>query len=553
MVSPLSAFDRFVIVSVKDADFDVSQTRFFTTSDYPLQTHTPLGDERAVKYFYVFSDKLSTPIICAWLNSQWLSVHGLIESNPGPPTDCKSPYEARGIKILHVNGQSIDNSNKILKIKTFLNQMHGPTILAITESWLKDSEASSTATVIPGYELHRFDTPRPRSRSIAVYVPNQIELSKTSSKHDINSNRVWIQFTYKGMKISLGIIYRRPSATTKFFDKLQVEAAKHLSPDSHSILVGDFNIDVSVDSTDVLQTHLINALSGLDLNQIVHAPTRIGKYTCKETGHVRFTQKTIDHVYINPKLTDLEIEHININAHIGDHSLVGIVVIEKASVPSKHTHTSIIIPNIKKVSPYELDWRLSEEKWTEVYTSATCDEMAEKFHKTLIDNMYLCAPPGKILTCGCTKNPPGASKPWYNNQLLHKRKELDTFYASYALDPQNEIDEWIYKKARNDYFALLDDKEQQFYALKYEKAERDTREIWRVNNEVMGRSKPAPTPIEVIEDEQGGCITDTKQISNAFNQHFAEVGLEFSRSAKSQLDPRIMSPSQIDALISPTF
>lgn len=465
---------------------------------------------------------------------------GLVDRNPGPvEMEIDDPYRLDGIKLIHVNGQSIEKQSKVLKVKALLSHLRGPTVLAITESWLKEDDMNTTVFNIPGYRLIRFDTPRPRSRSIAIYFPNQLELQSSSSKYDKGSNRVWLEFAYKSHPITVGVIYRRPQAALSFFDILEKEATKHLKLDRMCMLTGDFNVDATPHARDPLLAKLEMALDGLGLMQIIHAPTRIAKYTNRQTGQMRVTKTIIDHVYVNEKFGNLRVYPVNVDAGIADHRAVGLVAnIGRMGHDPTHQHTYILSPDLTKVSPYELDWRLSEESWAEVYTSTSTDNMAERFHEVLMRNVLLCAPLGKQYTCGCVGQMREGLQ-WYSAQLGRLRKDRDEYLSAYNQDRTDEVQEWIYKTARNEYTMKLDEAEKKYYESKYTATVGDPKATWKVNDEILGKQTVGTDRIDVIEDTEGRNITIPSKVANTFNSAFASVGIKSSETAVTDLPENV--------------
>ena len=53
---------------------------------------------------------------------------------------------------------------------------------------------------------------------------------------------------------------------------------------------------------------------------------------------------------------------------------------------------------------------------------------------------------------------------------------------------------------------------------------KNSKEIWKVINEVSSRRKNRSTNIPSVKTEFGSVITEAKEISEAFNNHFVEIG-----------------------------
>jgi hypothetical protein len=478
------------------------------------------------------ASKHSIPIVtlCTWLDRDWLSLTGQIEANPGPVLSAvDQTHDLSGLKILHVNGQGIRSGEKVVRIKALLNDFKSPSILAITESGLRAEDSQTSIFNIPGYVLHRFNTPKPFSRSIAVYVPNELTFIGASSKHDAWSNRVWMQIKYRKIVISLGFIYRRPQTSVAFFDCLAMDLAEQIKSSSTFILLGDFNVNIFRDSIDPLRKKLDEAISGLELTQVIEQPTRIARYTDRQTGLIRWTRTLLDHVYVNAKARQLKISPININAEIADHNLVGVVISSKLEVNVPHEHKFEMRHDLNKINSDELSWRLSEERWQNVFGCSNSNEMADQFHKTLNENINACAPLRKFFTCGCRQMKFGRD-PWYTKELKKLRQEKDAFYKEFSCEPDNEILEWIYKTARNNYTRKLFEAEKAYFAKRYQRAAGDIKKTWKVSNEVMGKTGKKTDKISSLI-VGSKVVKEPLQIASAFNNFFIKIGLSSSSKA----------------------
>ena len=117
-------------------------------------------------------------------------------------------------------------------------------IICVTKSWLENS-ISDGMVQLDGY-LPPFRKDRDvRYGGVAVYVSNNISVSKVPEleQHDIEC--IWLLITLKGTKLLLGTFYRAPGANAKVhyflssFSDMIDKVTRHKP--STVIITGDFN------------------------------------------------------------------------------------------------------------------------------------------------------------------------------------------------------------------------------------------------------------------------------------------------------------------------
>ena len=145
-------------------------------------------------------------------------------------------------------------------------------IICVTKSWL-DNTFPDGMVQLDGY-LPPFRKDRDvRYGGVAVYVSNNISVSRVPEleQHDIEC--IWLLITLKGTKLLLGTFYRAPGANaakvnyylSSFSDMID-KVTRHKP--SNVIITGDFNDRCQ------LGLQLYNLLNSHNLVQVIDKPTR---------------------------------------------------------------------------------------------------------------------------------------------------------------------------------------------------------------------------------------------------------------------------------------
>ncbi|KAM5170538.1 uncharacterized protein ACMZJ9_003441 [Mantella aurantiaca] len=148
-------------------------------------------------------------------------------------------------------------------------------LLAITETWIQDSDTASPAALCHG-GLHWTHSPRsggqkgggvgillsPQSRFQILPSPPSLSLPSFES-HCIR--------LFSPAPLRIAVIYRPPGPISRFLNDFSAWLPYFLSSEIPTIILGDFNIPVNVNSSATAQ--LLKLTTSFDLTQCIHSPT----------------------------------------------------------------------------------------------------------------------------------------------------------------------------------------------------------------------------------------------------------------------------------------
>ena len=151
--------------------------------------------------------------------------------------------------------------------------VHKPDIVAIVETWLCP-DISDQEICIPGYHLFRLDRNR-HGGEVLLYVRDCLTAEVLPCDQANQLELLPIVIHYFGCKFFISVFYRPPNSPTSIFDTLFCTLASLNVPSfSHSVLVGDFNVNM-LDSSHHLYHKVHSLLDYFNFTQVVSEPTHL--------------------------------------------------------------------------------------------------------------------------------------------------------------------------------------------------------------------------------------------------------------------------------------
>ena len=145
--------------------------------------------------------------------------------------------------------------------------------------------------------------------------------------------------------------------------------------------------------------------------------------------------------------------------------------------------------------------------------------MLEKMHVNAALDYFM-----NLFSAVCDKHAPikkltvrSLKAPWLDEELRNLMRERDLLKRS-AIMSGNVADWQAYRSLRNIITKLNRRKKKYYYHSKFEECHGDSKKLWRVLNDAMGRSKMAKTPSFI--ELNGEFITKPSDIANYFNNYF---------------------------------
>ena len=270
-----------------DKDIDGSDSKSYTTGISYLDT----------------SSQLNTSL-CSTENINSISCKNDASPETGISINTDLIFRSRGLHLCNLNIRHLVPKLDELRISMTHNQC--PDIFGICETFLTHS-VSDEQLKLEGFDLIRKDrseTQNKTGRGIILYFRKSINCKRGCEIEASNIETLWVEISLPNAKpFLICTVYRPPSSNSEWIDQFEEELSIVQATGLKVILMGDFNIDITVHSNQKCQ-HLVDLF---DLSQMIREQTRV-----TET-----TSTIIDHVYTSHP--DNIIESFVSPYYISDH------------------------------------------------------------------------------------------------------------------------------------------------------------------------------------------------------------------------------------------
>ncbi|XP_049767949.1 uncharacterized protein LOC126101318 [Schistocerca cancellata] len=245
-------------------------------------------------------------------------------------------------------------------------------VICITEHWLSKEEIQSTS--IPRYSLTSFYCRNFSTHGgTAIFVKDQIKFSEVGLNEQIalSEDKEFELSMVKLPELNYIIInvYRAPSSNIpNFMTKLEVLLNSVSSLNMRIILCGDFNIDLSKNSSAKLD--LLNMTKSFNMIPTILSPRR-------STEH---TDSIIDQIFITDTCYKFTGEVLSMGYSDHDAQLLSVDMENSKISPKKVFQRR----NFSDGNIRIFNFLLAKENWDRVYMQTTVDNMFLSFHNTFL-------------------------------------------------------------------------------------------------------------------------------------------------------------------------
>ena len=266
--------------------------------------------------------------------SKWLKICillcGDVHPCPGPDADPQYRcFDKRGIHFIHVNARSLLPHKH--DIRLLANQTHAACI-SISETWL-DNSIFDTELHIPNYNLFRRDRNR-QGGGVCLYIRSDLAFNPRDDLLCDDLEALWIELLLPMTKpFIIGTVYRPPKQTDFYTTLENVFLNNHGLNHSETYILGDFNTDVSLCSTGVLQSSLKSFMHMSNFKQLIQDFTRISNTS----------SSVIDLILVSD--CDKVVQSGVLKTSLSDH--FAIYCTRKISRPSIGTHNTVKLRSLK--------------------------------------------------------------------------------------------------------------------------------------------------------------------------------------------------------------
>ena len=310
---------------------------------------------------------------------------------------------------------------------------------------------------------------------------------------------LFIESSTRGIKITYGIIYRRPGTDIDaFLSDLNQILLNPAVRSSKCIIMGDFNLNL-----------LENTRHTNDYANIFYSSNFCAR-TTRPTRVSSTSATLIDHIWSN--FTDLD-------------QLNGILMNDQSDHFSPFLLSSQIQPQNQprtfrfrnyKASDQRLILHCLEENFSNFSVEGEINDTFDRFIKILQDTMDVCYPYQTV-----TIKPKAIKNPWMTDELRLLIKDRDKLHSKYCERPITYGA--AYRSLRNRVNRLIAAKKKDFYNKEFNEVKGNQKETWKKLSKLLNTSSKSDLEIKELIVNQH-TITDSQTICNSLNNYFSNVG-----------------------------
>ena len=425
-------------------------------------------------------------------------------------TTCREPSVKDSLlSIFHHNIRSAPSNLDALEL--YLTSLELKfTVLAITETWLKDHNVSAYS--LPGY--NHFSLCRPRiGGGVSLFVRDSIHCITRDDLRILSDSIecLFIEIPRLEMNtlqnIIIGVVYRPPGACPdEFCLQFDLILSKIKSETKITYITGDFNINLLNSDTHPPTQRFLDQMFSYSFFPLIRKPTRVD----------RTSATLIDNIFCNDSHLNYLITGI-LYTDISDHFPVFAVPdicptqTSASSVPNNETLTR----NINDTTINHFREKLSNADWADIYAQRECQNAYSLFHSKMSSLYEECFPLKKKSVVYKTR------RPWLTNELKSLIKHKNKSFIKYRKRP-SLTNKSQYNTYRTLTKRLLRKSEKDYYDNLLQEHKSDLKKSWGIIRDVLKLKKS-----NTLSDRfnvNGKEVSDKKQIASHFNEYFVNVG-----------------------------
>ena len=409
-------------------------------------------------------------------------------------TNISEEFKKGSVSILTVNIRSL--IGKFAELSTYLNSVKNKVMfVVITETWLKEN--NDFALDLPGYKSFSIYRDDQLGGGIKLYYLDHITVSLVDNLDFISASCE--NLTVKAKIPSYGCLfiscmYRPPNRSIPlFFDHLQ--ELLDLLCDKRCILIGDFNINVSIYSNTVREYSDI--LSSYGFVNEINIKTYISPVTNQDKSCIDHVIHNLDHKCVSNVIRPAIADHYSVLSIFDTR-------IEKQLTTIKFRDFSFChIDRFVNNMEYEFNEFLHPVSNVNLHTNYLI-----LFLEKLLNKYF----PIRVKQLGSDK----FSTPWINKRIVEC---INKKHRWYKMMKRGEISVDCYKKYCYALRDLLRMAEQDYCKFKLSSLSNNNTANWKIINSLLGKKASSISDVFIVGDNE---INDPLCIANHFNQYFID-------------------------------
>lgn len=417
--------------------------------------------------------------------------------------------------ILCLNIRSL-NAN-FTSLQLFIESLDvRPSIIVCTETWniefLPFFELS-------GYKMYYNESRINQNDGVVIYIKDYI--TETTKIIEIGNLKILhsIITMDNNIKLEFSSLYRcHDLSKHKFISDINTFLATKINTKNH-ILLGDFNIDLIE----------LDNLSNEFLNNFLEKGYSPNFQTITRPSFLNPNQGScIDNIF--SKIKSFLTKAIKLETLFNDHFPLFL----EFKKPIKTLTKKDITPTINYVI---LRKEANKINWNSILTMHDPNSAI----KELIKLTEFCVQKSKKLKKKQKKTAP--RHPWITKELILMCKKKEILYNKWKRNVSNLNFKNEYKAFEKELEKIKKTAKYNFEHKEIEKNAGDSRRLWEIINEKIGKHKNKKQFIKYILDEESNLkIEDPFKISNTMNHYFSNIGENLSSKINKPLHKKLTLP-----------
>ena len=429
-----------------------------------------------------------------------------------------SPNISESFSLFHHNARSITASGRMSEYELFFEMIDNPfDILVFTETWLTNEKIDLCN--FDGFQsLHQI---RPidnhfnlkeRGGGVSLFIKDGINfiMRKDLTKMLPFMESCFIELSYNHRKFLIGGLYRPPDSNPNLFTEKLNEMLEPLKSSYQIILLGDYNIDLTQNTS-----HTHNFQLCLQSNYLIPSiiePTRVSTAT-QTNGEIITTESLIDNIFISANIKNIS---GTIKNKITDHFPIFVNLpefLKIEGIPDQFIkYRDIEISNMRR-----FDLALKSSGVCNIVDNFQVDESYSTFNnvfETLYDQHF----PIKTKVT----NQKDIKKPWVSDELkkcIKIRDKLGKLVNKKIISPE------IFKRFRNKLVNKIRKAKENYYTNKFNSCQNNAKSTWNTINSVI-RSKSKDLTINLVDDQNKPVAK--AEVPTKFVDYFTSIATKLS-------------------------
>ena len=397
--------------------------------------------------------------------------------------------------ILHLNPRSLNKN--IDSIHNFISSFnHAFSVISLSETWF--NEDGSNLIHFEDYILVNAPRMGRRSGGVAIYVHNSLsyrirdDLKLCTTDMDLpHSESLFIEILSPTTKNTvIGTIYRAHRTDVNLFISDLDRSLNTIAAENKNCYVsGDFNLDLLLHSENNLVNDFLETFYHNNMYPLIDRPTRVTPSSATLIDNI-FTNvfshqiksgvcvvNLTDHFPIFQCTKSMPLKFIQ--PHVGTTRSYN-----QNSIEHFHNHLKLI------------DWKFITDMTS---ADGSYDAFNSKFLQ--IYNIYF---PVKAHGTSHSKNRSIPRKPWITALILKSIHRKEKLHRKYVCHPTSS-NKNAYISYRNKLTTLIRTAKKNFYTNKLENSKRNSKLIWNILNDILGRKKKQPLPSFFYDENDPQC------------------------------------------------